>query len=316
MVGIAMLLTSALLLSSLPAFAWDGLGHEAVCELAFREMDDTARQRVIALIKQDREFTTFRASCNWPDLSRQRAPEHFVNLARDATGLERDECPLAYECVVSAIEEDFAVLASSEATDQEKLAALKFLGHWVGDIHEPLHAGFQDDRGGNRVRTQGSSCENLHGLWDRCIVEERLGMHPLTIVSELQAGITDEQRTEWWASDAVAWANESVAIARDPDDGYCLMVGDACQCEADNRQLDDGEPQKLVVTDGGYLDSHAPVVRERIAMAGVRLAGLVNRALGDQRSEISLRAELLAQIETISRELAELREAVESLGEP
>ena len=78
-----MLLAAALLLYSPPAFAWGGLGHEAICELAFRELDDTARQRVIALIRQDGEFTTFRASCNWADKPRQRASEHFVNLPRD-----------------------------------------------------------------------------------------------------------------------------------------------------------------------------------------------------------------------------------------
>jgi S1/P1 Nuclease len=93
---------------------------------------------VITLIRQDPEFTTFRASCNWADRPRQRASEHFVNLPRDATGLDDDECPMAEECVVSAIEDDFAVLALPDATDQEKLAALKFLGHWVGDIHQPL----------------------------------------------------------------------------------------------------------------------------------------------------------------------------------
>ena len=127
-------LAATLLLYSPSALAWGGLGHEAVCELAFRELDVTARQRVIALIQQDDEFTTFRASCNWADRPRQRAPEHFVNLPRDATGLHGDECPLADDCVVRAIEDDFTVLASPSATDQEKLAALKFLGHWVGDI--------------------------------------------------------------------------------------------------------------------------------------------------------------------------------------
>jgi hypothetical protein len=58
-------LAAALLLHAPPALAWGGLGHEAICELAFRKLDDTARQRVIALIRQDREFTTFRASRNW-----------------------------------------------------------------------------------------------------------------------------------------------------------------------------------------------------------------------------------------------------------
>jgi hypothetical protein len=75
------------LLYSPSASAWGGLGHEAICELAFRELDDTARQRVIALIRQDQEFTTFRASCNWADRPRQCASEHFVNLPRDTTGL-------------------------------------------------------------------------------------------------------------------------------------------------------------------------------------------------------------------------------------
>jgi hypothetical protein len=178
MVRIAALAAAPLFLYSPSVLAWGGLAHEAVCELAFLELDDTARQRVIALIQQDQQFTTFRASCNWADRPRQRAFEHFVNLPRDATGLDGDKCPLGEECVVSAIEDDFAVLASSDATDEEKLAALKFLGHWVGDIHQPLHAGFQDDRGGIRIRTQGSSCENPHTLWDSCIVEEQLGMEP------------------------------------------------------------------------------------------------------------------------------------------
>jgi S1/P1 Nuclease len=101
--------------------------------------------------------------------------EHFVNLPRDATDLDDDPCPMAGECVVSAIERDFAVLALPDATDEEKLAALKFLGHWVGHIHQPLRAASQDDRGGNHVRTQGRSCESLHTFWDRCIAEERLG---------------------------------------------------------------------------------------------------------------------------------------------
>ena len=110
MARLAPLVAAPLLLFSPSALAWGGLGHEAICELAFLELDDTARQRVIALIRQDPEFTTFRASCNWADRPRQRAPEHFVTLPRDATGLDGYECPMAEECVVSAIADDLAVL--------------------------------------------------------------------------------------------------------------------------------------------------------------------------------------------------------------
>jgi hypothetical protein len=78
------------------------------------------------------------------------------------------------------------------------------------------------------------------------------------------------------------WANESLAIARRSDVEYCVMVADTCRYQAGNPELDDGEPRKVVVVDDAYLDMHAPVARERIAMAGVRLAGLINRALRDQ----------------------------------
>lgn len=312
MVRTAALAATSLLLYSPPAAAWGGLGHEAICELAFLDLEDSARQRVLALIQLDQEFSTFRASCNWADRPRQRAEEHFVNLPRTATGLGDEPCPLAEKCVVTAIEADVAVLASDAATDQAKLSALKFLGHWVGDIHQPMHAGFQDDRGGNQVSTPGSSCDNLHTLWDRCLVEERLGMDT-SLVGEIRAGITDEQRAAWLASEAAVWANESVAIARRPDVGYCVMVGDACQYDAGNREFDDGEPKKVLVVDDAYLDRQAPVARERIAMAGVRLAGLLNQALGERATEISLRTELLARIDAISRELAELRATVEAI---
>jgi hypothetical protein len=110
-------------------------------------------------------------------------------------------------------------------------------------------------------------------------------MHPLAIVPELEAGITDEQRAEWLASDPVDWANEPFSIAREPDVGYCVMVGDTCQYAADNVDFEAGEPERVVLVDDGYLDRHAPIARKRIAMAGVRLAGLLNRALGDYGPE-------------------------------
>ena len=107
-------------------------------------------------------------------------------------------------------------------------------------------------------------------------------MHPLTIVRELRAGITDEQRAEWLASDVVDWVNKSFATARKPEVGYCVMVGDTCQYAADDREFDGGEPKRVVVVDDGHLDKHASIARERIAIAGVRLAGLLRRALADR----------------------------------
>jgi hypothetical protein len=114
---------------SATALAWSEIGHRIICEIAFQELETPVRERVKAMIRSDPEFDTFAGSCSWPDRPRRRGPEHYVNLPRDADGFADDPCPLADECVVSAIEKDLAVLWSSSATEQERLEALKYLGH-------------------------------------------------------------------------------------------------------------------------------------------------------------------------------------------
>jgi hypothetical protein len=142
---------------STPALAWGDTGHRIICEIAFQELNDPARERVKAMIRQDPEFDTFAESCSWPDRPRRRAVEHYVNLPRDAEGFAKDPCPVADKCVVSAIEKDLAVLSSPGAREQEKLEALKYLGHWVGDVHQP-RPWRQQHRGIRRSLQLGSAC--------------------------------------------------------------------------------------------------------------------------------------------------------------
>ena len=97
------------------AFAWGDEGHKIVCEIALRLVQPNTR----------------------------------------ADGLLSETCPGASACVVTAIGKDFEVLKSTAASPAQKLASLKFLGHWVGDIHQPLHVSFEDDRGGNSVLVTG-----------------------------------------------------------------------------------------------------------------------------------------------------------------
>lgn len=125
----------------------------------------------------DTEFKTFADSCVFPDhpfrgQPRIRAPEHYVNLPRDSKGLTSDNCPKADKCVLTAILTDAKVLSSKGAADADRLFALKSLGHWVGDIHQPLHVSFEEDRGSfaisKAVRTgycamHGESCDMPSG---------------------------------------------------------------------------------------------------------------------------------------------------------
>lgn len=261
------------------ALAWGDLAHEVICEIASEELSEGARAQVQALIARDEEFEGFARSCIWPDHPRRRASEHFVNLPRDAAAITADPCPLADTCLVTAIPSEVAVLRSG-AAEAKKLEALKFLGHWVGDLHQPLHVSFADDRGGNSIDESGPCRGSLHGVWDTCIVARKLGTDPGAIARALRAEITDADRTAWRGSGPVDWANESFRIATSAEVGYCVPKDEACWYDGDNEQLDDGEDQKTVVVDDAYLDEHLPTVRDRIKRAGVRLAALLEGTLG------------------------------------
>src|SRR5882757_968807 len=121
------------------AQAWGDEGHKIVCEIAFRLAQPDTRAAIRKLIRSDTEFDTFTDSCVFPDHPRRRKPEHFINLPRDSKGLTSDECPAVDKCVLSAI------LNDSQLQVADKLIALKSLGHWVGDIHQPLHVSLKDD---------------------------------------------------------------------------------------------------------------------------------------------------------------------------
>jgi hypothetical protein len=148
------------------AWAWGDQGHKVICEIAFRLVQPNTRAEIRKLIGTDEQSNTFSEACTWPDHPRQRASEHFLNLPRDSDGLHSESCPAASACVVTAIKKDFEVLSSNSASQAQKLASLKFLGHWVGDIHQPLHVSFEDDRGGNSVLVTGLCDANLHSAWD------------------------------------------------------------------------------------------------------------------------------------------------------
>ena len=256
--------------ASSDAWAWGDEGHKVVCEIAMRLAVPSTRAEIRRLIKTDTEFDIFSDACTWPDHPRKRAGEHFVNLARDSSGLTSDTCPGAHECVVSAIRKDAAVLASSDADDSAKLEALKFLGHWVGDVHQPLHVSFEDDRGGNNITVTGECQGKLHAAWDSCLVVKAVGPDVADAATDLMKSITPAKIEEWTHSNPADWANESFAIAERPETKYCNHEGASCELPS---------PAKVKI-DAAYLEANTPIVRQQLQKAGVRLAHMLDAALG------------------------------------
>jgi S1/P1 Nuclease len=149
------------------------------------------------------------------------------------------------------------VLQSPDAPRNEKRTALRFIAHLVGDIHQPLHAGFAEDRGGNSVEVRfNGRKENLHSLWDTALVELEQGT-PAEIAARIQAEVSGDDVQQWQQGTPADWALESLAVVRTRV--YRLPAS--------------------AEINASYIESARAVIRTRLAQAGVRLAWLLNQTL-------------------------------------
>jgi hypothetical protein len=252
------------------AHAWGDEGHKIVCEIAYRLAAPDTRAAIRKLIRNDQEYDTFSESCVYPDHPRKRASEHFINLPRNSKGLTSDACPTADKCVLSAIKNDSDVL-HSKARPADRLIALKFLGHWVGDIHQPLHVSFEDDRGGNDITVSGQCSGVLHGTWDTCLVLKAVGEDVGDAATDLIDSMTPAMKERWTDSEPRDWANESFAIAEAAKTKYCVIHGGSCDEPASGN----------VEIDAAYVEANKPIIREQLLKAGARLAHLLDKGFAD-----------------------------------
>jgi hypothetical protein len=170
------------------------------------------------------------------------------------------------DCVVDKIQQFAAELQNPMTDPEEQIAALKFVLHFVGDLHQPLHAADDNhDRGGNnkRVSAAGFRAGNLHHFWDTEFVEQ-LGPDAKRIASDLIGHISKDQEKEWAAGEPSAWAQESFQVAK--DDVYGQLP--ASNARGSFRLSDE------------YVTDAVQDVSLQLSKAGVRLAFVLNRALG------------------------------------
>ena len=156
---------------------------------------------------------------NWADEIRDQRRDtgawHYVDIPLTAQGYDpRRDCPDG-DCVVAQIDKDLRILKDRSAGDDARREALRFLIHFTGDIHQPLHAEDDDDKGGNQVRAEiGRERTNLHRVWDLDVVEA-LGNDPGAIADGIARDLTPALRQDWSSGTPARWANESHAIARE-----------------------------------------------------------------------------------------------------
>ena len=171
------------------SFAWGPKGHRIIAEIAQSRLSPAVKVQVRKLLGDD----DLAAVANWADEIKAERPEtsgwHFVDIPLDSAGFSAprdcyrpDHRHLLSEqdhhnCIVDRIEMFQRVLADESASREKRIEALKFLIHFVGDVHQPLHA-IGEARGGNEIHViefgstecGGRSC-NLHFVWDIGLIE-------------------------------------------------------------------------------------------------------------------------------------------------
>jgi S1/P1 Nuclease len=274
------------------AFAWGDDGHKVVALIAQSFLQPDVRNRVTALLAADTDDLTahdIASAATWADKFRDANFEgsraktrqwHFTDIEITAPDL-RNACfnhpalpsgtvasngPAA-DCVVDKIDQFAAELADSKTDAEEQIVALKFLLHFVGDLHQPLHSSDDNDRGGNakKVSANGLKAGNLHHYWDTEFVN-LLETDAKSIASDLIGHISKEQERKWQAGSPSDWAVETFEVAK--ADAYGLLP------EPSGR----GTYQ---LTDE-YITTATDDVAHQLSKAGVRLAFVLNKALRKQ----------------------------------
>lgn len=249
-----------LLLSPGVAQAWGPAAHRMVAQLAQGELTASARAQVKRLlaVTHDRELVDV---ATWADdlrdlrsaraLWRSTASSHFVNFSLSGCRYNAASDCAGGRCIIAAIERNERMLRDRSRTDAERAQALRFLVHFIADVHQPLHAGYRKDKGGigYQIRMNGRGT-NLHALWDSPVLASR------HIGWQRQAQMLGASPLPPLSGGPVQWAEESCRATRDS-----------------------GIYPRGHRVDEDYLDRMRPLAENRVREAASRLAMVLNRDL-------------------------------------
>ena len=284
--GLALLCAFLTTAAPSAALAWGREGHAVVAQIARGYLTPKAAAAVDALLAVDTDALTtpdLGARASWADAWRKEHREttewHFVDIELDhpdlagaCFGFPTSATPASIGpekgCVIGRLDAFEAELADPKTDPTERLLAFKFVLHFVGDLHQPLHAADNQDRGGNCVPLAlgGPRTVNLHSYWDT-VALEAIEPDADKLAAKLSAQITPAERKAWEKGDAKTWAMESFAIAR----STVYRIGSKPGCATDTAPIP---------LPAGYDQAAQAAIALQLKKAGVRLALELNRALG------------------------------------
>ncbi|NLA68832.1 MAG: S1/P1 nuclease [Gammaproteobacteria bacterium] len=251
------------------ALAWSAEGHRIVAHIAQTGLTPKALAEVERLLAGEPD-PSLPGIATWADdlretdeaMARHTARWHYINFDGRCGFEPPRDCP-GNNCVVTQTNLLFRTLADPRSEDEARAQALRFVVHFVGDLHQPLHASPRDDKGGNDYQVNiGGEGSNLHRVWDGTILERRALPWREHAEELMQAELPDDPTLR---SDrpTLEWALES-----------CRLVESGEVYPADGRHAIGDD----------YLDAHLPLVERRLREAGYRLAQMLNHALDPPRT--------------------------------
>ncbi len=245
-----------LLFSVTTIFGWGKNGHRIVGNIAAKHLTKKARKNLQKILGHEslamlsNHMDDIKSDNNY----RHMSPWHYCTIPDDQSYAEVGT-PEEGDVIVT-INRLIEELTTKQFTDEDELFAIKMLVHLIGDIHQPLHVGNGEDRGGNDVKLEYFwESSNLHRVWDSGMVDGQdlsYGEYTLWINHPTQSEVK-----EWQNSNVLDWANESKS--------YRAKVYDI------------PEDKKLSYR---YNYNNIELVNKRLLQAGVRLAGVLNSIYG------------------------------------
>jgi hypothetical protein len=301
---------AAFFLAASSAWAWGCKGHQTVALIAERYLTPEASQFVDELLSQNpidpqlkrycgsSTRDAFADSSTWPDDVRnelKNGPWHYIDIPRGVARRPLEEFCGSQGCVTQAIATQLRILKDKNADPRKRAEALRYVVHFVGDLHVPLHASTNNDEGGNCVPVryfrrrprehQNSFSPNLHALWDTAIPERDMeGADPAEYAQTLEdlfAGLIEQWQQAGIHLEAWAWESHDLAEAV----AYGQLIpkipietpAPVNSC-SDANHIGERMLQLHLMAAQPYQDAAAPMVEEQLAKAGVRLALLLNDA--------------------------------------
>jgi hypothetical protein len=243
------------------AAAWGLEGHQIIAKVAENHLDETTKIMVQSLIGNNNLYST----ASWADEirkdRRETGPWHYVDIPLGGSYVASRDCAPPKSCVVEKISEYVKVLTDKHASREERAEALRFVVHFVGDVHQPFHA-VGNARGGNDIRVRfldsaqcgPYTCE-LHGVWDTSMIL-RTGLRRDDYAARLEDLIKRDHLDGLAGGTPEQWANDSARLAK------AAWVPDGANL------------------DEQYFEREITVADRQMALAGLRLAKLLNETVG------------------------------------